>query len=458
MRLEQVTTVAVAASLAEAFRSVRGQTERLCEPLAAEDYVVQSMPDASPVKWHLAHTSWFFETFVLPGAVADYRPFDPRYRYLFNSYYNAIGDRLSRPRRGLLSRPPVEEVYRYRAYVDRHMLDLLHSDRALSPELAAVIELGLNHEQQHQELILTDLKHAFGCNPLRPAYRQVLPPSPPLRGRGVGGEGDRPPNTSPLTPGPSPLSTGERGERESGAPGWTQHPAGVRWIGHAGRGFAFDNETPRHRVFVDAFLLADRLATCGEYLGFMEAGGYERPEWWLSDGWQARTTHDWTAPLYWDKTDGTWALFTLDGLRPLRDDEPVCHLSYYEADAFARWSGGRLPTEAEWEAAAEDCPLAGSFLEGGRLHPAPAAAADGAPAQMFGELWQWTASPYVAYPGYRPLEGALGEYNGKFMCNQLVLRGGSCATPRAHFRRSYRNFFPPDARWQFAGVRLARDP
>ncbi len=431
MSSEQETVrVSEADRLAAAYGAVRRQTERLCEPLAPEDYVLQSMPDASPVKWHPGAASWFFETFVLPAAIPDYSPFDPRYGYLFNSYYNAVGDRLPRPRRGLLSRPAVDEVYRYRAHVDRHMLTLLHGDDGLSPSLAAAIELGLNHEQQHQELILTDLKHAFGANPLRPAYRQILPPSPPLRGKG---------------------------EKAARPLGWTEHPAGVRHIGHAGGGFAFDNETPRHRVFVDAFLLADRLATCGEYLAFMEAGGYDRPDGWLSDGWQARQAQGWTAPLYWEKIDGAWSQFTLDGMRPVRDGDPVCHLSYYEADAFARWSGARLPTEAEWETAAAERPLAGPFLEGGRMHPAPAAADDAA-AQMFGELWQWTASPYVAYPGYRPLAGALGEYNGKFMCNQLVLRGGSCATPRSHFRRGYRNFFPPDARWQFAGVRLARDP
>ena len=431
--------------LAAAYRAVRRQTERLCEPLAAEDYVLQSMADASPVKWHLAHTSWFFETFVLPAAVPDYAPFDPRYGYLFNSYYNAVGDRLPRSRRGILSRPAVEEVYRYRAHVDRHMLALLHGDDGLSPSMGAVIELGLNHEQQHQELILTDLKHAFGANPLRPAYR-----SRPQVGSASGGR--QPPDSA----------SQRRPHEESGGlrpplaeEQWIAHPAGVRRVGHAGGGFAFDNETPRHRVFVDAFLLADRLATCGEYLAFMEAGGYDLPDGWLSDGWQARQTQGWTAPLYWEKIDGDWMQFTLDGMRPVRDSDPVCHLSYYEADAFARWSGARLPTEAEWETAAADRPLAGSFLESGRLHPAPA---DGEAAQMFGELWQWTASPYVAYPGYRPLAGALGEYNGKFMCNQLVLRGGSCATPRAHFRRGYRNFFPPDARWQFAGVRLARDP
>jgi ergothioneine biosynthesis protein EgtB len=410
MGFEPTTAVA-------AYLGVRRLTERLCDPLAPEDYVVQSAPDASPAKWHLAHTSWFFETFVLPAAPGGYRPFDPRYGYLFNSYYNAVGDRLPRARRGLLSRPTVEEVYRYRAHVDRAMRELLESGPP--PSLAPVIELGLNHEQQHQELTLTDIKHAFGSSPLRPAYREKSLPCP--------------------------LSPQARGEHS-----WTHHAAGMREIGHAGDGFAFDNETPRHRVFVNAFLVAGRLTTCCEYRAFVESGGYDRPDWWLSDGWQARLAHDWTAPLYWEKTGGEWLQYTLDGMRSVRDDEPVCHVSYYEADAFARWSGARLPTEAEWEVAAAECPPEGSFLEGGRLHPTAGG--------LFGEAWQWTASPYVAYPGYRPPAGALGEYNGKFMCNQLVLRGGSCATPRPHFRRSYRNFFPPDGRWQFTGVRLARDP
>ncbi len=424
--------------LAAAYRAVRRQTERLCEPLAAEDYALQSMPDASPVKWHLAHTSWFFETFVLPEAVADYAPFDPRYGYLFNSYYNAVGDRLPRSRRGLLSRPAVEEVYRYRAHVDRHMLTLLHDDDGLSPSLAAVIELGLNHEQQHQELLLTDLKHAFGANPLRPAYRSSA-------------SGGRKPPDSASRRGTSEESGGLRPPLAEEQ--WIRRPAGVRQIGHAGAGFAFDNETPRHRVFVDAFLLADRLATCGEYLAFMEAGGYDRPDDWLSDGWQARQAQGWTAPLYWERIDGDWMQFTLDGMRPVRDGDPVCHLSYYEADAFARGPapGCRRRRNGKPPRPSFRSPVLFSKAAGcTRRRPATA--------QMFGELWQWTASPYVAYPGYRPLAGALGEYNGKFMCNQWVLRGGSCATPRAHFRRGYRNFFPPDARWQFAGVRLARDP
>jgi ergothioneine biosynthesis protein EgtB len=416
--------------LADAYTSVRQQTERLCEPLTAEDLVLQSMADASPVKWHLAHTTWFFETFVLAAASDFYQPFDSRFGFLFNSYYNALGDRLARPQRGLLSRPTAKEVFQYRAHVDEQ-ISLLLRDDALSPCLASTLELGLHHEQQHQELILTDLKHAFSCNPLRPTYRRSSVTTPC---RQEGAEKDTPLN-------------------------WLPFPAGVRRIGHAGEDFAFDNETPRHRVFVEAFFLANRLATCREYQAFMEAGGYDQPQWWLSDGWSTRQTHDWTAPLYWEKHEGQWMQLTLDGIRPVRDEEPVCHLSFYEADAFARWSGARLPTEAEWEIAAEACPSDGSFLEADHLHPSAVyAPTQGTAAQMFGEAWQWTASPYIAYPGYTPLAGALGEYNGKFMCNQMVLRGGSCATPRSHFRLSYRNFFPPEARWQFTGVRLARNP
>ncbi len=410
-----------AEGLADRFREVRGLTDELCRPLSTEDYVVQSMPDASPAKWHLAHTTWFFETFVLAAARPGYRPFHPAYSYLFNSYYNAVGDRWQRAARGALSRPTVEEVHAYRRAVDGRVLGLLaelNEDQLRSH--SPVLVLGLHHEQQHQELILTDIKHVFGTNPLRPAYR----------------EGD--------TPRPS---------RGAAPVAWTPHPAGVRWIGHEGDDFAYDNETPRHRTFVEAFELASRLATAGEYLAFMEDGGYKRPELWLSDGWNARAAHGWEAPLYWEPGDGGWRVTTLHGLREPAADEPVCHVSYYEADAFARWAGARLPTEAEWETAADGHSVEGNFVDGGRLHPAPA----GTSSQMFGDVWEWTASPYVAYPGYRPPAGALGEYNGKFMCNQFVLRGGSCATPRSHIRPTYRNFFGPEARWQFTGLRLARD-
>jgi ergothioneine biosynthesis protein EgtB len=408
-----------AAPLSVRYANVRQLSVALCEPLQIEDYTVQSMPDASPAKWHLAHTSWFFETFVL-SQVDGYTPFDSRYKYLFNSYYNAVGERHPRAARGLLTRPTVEEVSRYRQHVDQHMLSFLA--HPLPARVEEVVVLGLNHEQQHQELILTDVKHLLSCNPLRPAYRQ--------------GHAD-----SPETP-MVPLT-------------WVDFPAALCWIGHDGAGFSFDNEGPRHRQFVDSFQLASRLTTCAEYRRFIDDGGYVRPEFWLSDGWSVRQAHGWTAPLYWE--DNGRELVTLDGLRSLADEEPVCHVSYYEADAFARWAGARLPTEAEWETAALEIPMIGSFLDSLSLHPARTADAGGL-SQMFGEVWQWTASPYVAYPGYRPAAGALGEYNGKFMCNQLVLRGGSCATPRSHFRPTYRNFFPPDARWQFTGIRLARNP
>jgi ergothioneine biosynthesis protein EgtB len=406
----------------QTYDEVRGLTERLCAPLAVEDYGVQSMPDASPVKWHLAHTTWFFEAFLLTAFCPGYCPFHPRFAYLFNSYYNALGDRLPRGQRGMLSRPTVAEVFHYRAHVDAEMRRLLREHDGSGSSLHALVTLGLNHEQQHQELILTDVKHAFGSNPLRPAYRER-----PL-------EPDRP--AAPLR--------------------WVDCAGGLSWIGHEGDDFAFDNESPRHRVHVAPFQLASRLVTCGEYQAFIQDGGYERPHWWLSDGWDEKAKHGWTAPLYWEKQDGKWRHLTLGGLQPVPQAEPVCHVSYYEADAYARWAGARLPTEAEWETAARDCPLNGTFLDSERLHPAPAL--DGRLAQMFGDVWQWTASPYVAYPGYQPIPGALGEYNGKFMCNQLVLRGGSCVTPSSHIRRSYRNFFQPHARWQFSGIRLTRTP
>ena len=406
-------------ALADRFLAVRGETERLCAPLEPEDYQLQSMPDCSPPKWHLAHTAWFFEEFVLAGHAPGYRPFHPRFGFLFNSYYDAVGDRWPRPARGLLSRPTVSEVYAYRRAVDERLLALIAKADARTLEaVAAIVELGLNHEQQHQELLLTDLKHAFGLNPLRPAY------APPT--------GAAPGGSSP--------------------PRWESHPPGLRRVGHAGGGFAFDNEGPAHAVYLHGFEITSRPVTNGEFLPFVEGGGYDRPEFWLSDGWAACRRNGWAAPPYWER-DGGWSLFTLRGTRKLDPAEPVCHVSYYEADAFARWAGARLPTEFEWETAAAARTAAGNFLDSGRLHPAP----DDGGGQFFGDVWEWTASPYTAYPGYRPAPGALGEYNGKFMCNQFVLRGGSCATPPGHVRPTYRNFFPPDARWQFSGLRLAKD-
>jgi ergothioneine biosynthesis protein EgtB len=407
--------------LLDRYSAVRRASLALAEPLSAEDCAVQSMPDASPTKWHLAHTSWFFETLVLEATLEGFEPFDPHFRMLFNSYYNGIGEQYPRPARGLLSRPGLERVLAYRRHVDRAIERLL-ADPAARERVAAVVELGLHHEQQHQELLLTDLKHALAQNPMRPVYRKC--PQPPAE--------------------PAPELA------------WLGFEEGLRAIGHAGDDFAFDNERPAHRVFVEEFWLASRPVTNREYLDFVADGGYERPELWLSDGFAALAREQWRAPLYWLPTAAGHATFTLGGPRAVHEDEPVCHVSYYEADAFARWAGARLPTEAEWEVAAAG-PVEGNFVESGLLHPAPSPPASGRPAALFGDVWEWTASPYVAYPGFRPLAGALGEYNGKFMSGQMVLRGGSCVTPRSHVRRSYRNFFPPAARWQFSGIRLARD-
>jgi ergothioneine biosynthesis protein EgtB len=412
------------APLLERFHAVRKMTESLAQPLSPEDCQIQSMPDASPVKWHLAHTTWFFETFVLAPHASGFQMFHPSFAYLFNSYYNAVGERLPRPRRGLITRPTLEEAYAYRAATDRAMKSFLESaGETLQACVADVIQLGLNHEQQHQELILTDIKHALAQNPLRPAYRE-----------GVG------------TP----------SHAKAGPMGWSFVEGGIKWLGHEGQGFAFDNEIPRHRVFCEGFQLGSRLVTSGEFLAFMADGGYDRPELWLSDGWNAVKTQQWKAPLYWEKHEGEWWLSTLGGPRAVTEAEPVCHVSYFEADAFARWAGARLPTEAEWESAARSTQPDGNFLECGHFHPQ--AALDGAGiAQCFGDVWEWTGSPYTPYPGSRPAAGALGEYNAKFMCNQLILRGGSCATPASHIRASDRNFFPPEARWQFTGIRLAKN-
>ena len=377
------------------FLAVRGQTEQLAAPLSPEDQTVQSMPDASPTKWHLAHTTWFFETFVLRPHAPGYRVFDPAYEYLFNSYYEAVGPRHPRPQRGLVSRPGVDEIMAYRRHVSDAMAELLERGAA---NVQSLVELGLHHEQQHQELILMDAKHMLSFNPLRPAYRAA-------------------PHAAVSA---------------ASALAWTAFEGGLVEIGHDDQGFAFDNEGPRHRVWLEPFALASRPTNGAEYLAFIEDGGYHRPEFWLSAGWDCVNQRGWEAPLYWEKKDGSWHVFTLSGLRALQPSEPVCHVSAYEAAAFAKWAGKRLPREAEWEAGA-------------------------AALQGMGEVWEWTSSPYVAYPGYREPPGAIGEYNGKFMANQMVLRGGCTATPANHIRTTYRNFFPPDARWMFGGIRLAED-
>jgi ergothioneine biosynthesis protein EgtB len=404
-------------ALAADYQSVRDFTRELCQPLATEDYVVQSMPDVSPTKWHLGHTSWFFETFLLAPNLPAFAPIDTRYGYLFNSYYETVGERQPRPLRGLLSRPTVEEVFQYREYVDRWMHTLLD---ARPDAVADLVTLGINHEQQHQELLLTDLKHVYSCNPMNPVYSQAGPPRaaavPPLR--------------------------------------WFEFEGGIHEIGQQGDGFAFDNECPRHEVLLRPFRLASRLVTNGEYLRFMEDGGYTRPDLWLSMGWAAIQEQGWSAPLYWQKYGSKWWNMTLSGLREVQESEPVCHVSYFEADAYARWAGLRLPSEAEWEVAAAGRPAEGNFVESGCFHPRPASG-EGL-LQLYGDVWEWTSSSYSPYPDFRPAEGAIGEYNGKFMCNQYVLRGGSCATPQSHIRATYRNFFPPDARWQFMGIRLAQ--
>ena len=426
------STPACASTLAQRFQQVRAQTERLIEPLSAEDCQLQSMPDASPAKWHLAHLTWFFETFVLERFEPRFKPFDAGFRVLFNSYYHGVGDKHPRPQRGLISRPSLQDVLTYRAQVNQRVTEVLSTTRdAQAPELAQLIELGLHHEQQHQELLLTDIQHALSFNPQSPAYARRWPLTStapqPVRWHTYGG-------------------------------GLVQHGFDAALDGD----FAFDNETPRHPVYVAPFELASRLVTNGEMMDFMADQGYARPELWLSMGWDWVQAGAHRMPLYWQGATGDYRHFTLQGLQDVDTNTPVCHLSYFEADAFARWSGVRLPTEFEWELAARQLPASsaksGNFVETAAYHPLPQQqASHAAPSQMMGDVWEWTQSNYNPYPGYQPWEGLVGEYNGKFMCNQFVLRGGSCATPQSHIRTSYRNFFPPDAQWQFSGLRLARD-
>ena len=424
---------AATSAMALRFDHVRGQTVNLVKPLSAEDCQLQSMPDASPAKWHLAHLTWFFETFVLERFEPDFKPFDASFRVLFNSYYNGVGDKYPRPHRGLISRPSLDEVLAYRAQVDARVQGVISSARdADRTELAQLIRLGVHHEQQHQELLLTDIQHALSFNPLHPAYARRWPLTStapqPLRWHGYEG-------------------------------GLVEHGFDSALDGE----FSFDNETPRHPVYVAPFELASRLVTNGELIEFMADGGYRRPELWLSMGWDWVQAGQHQLPLYWQEDDaGSYRHFTLQGLQDVDPNTPACHLSYFEADALARWAGARLPTEFEWELAARQLPAssvkAGNFVETGAYHPLPQQhASPDSPAQMLGDVWEWTQSNYNPYPGYQPWEGLVGEYNGKFMCNQFVLRGGSCATPHSHVRASYRNFFPPDAQWQFSGVRLARN-
>ena len=414
-------------TLIRRFQFVRAATESLTANLAPEDQMVQSMEDASPSKWHLAHTSWFFEAFILAEFAAGYRSFHPDFAFLFNSYYETAGPRHARPRRGMITRPAVDEVMAYRGHVTAAMAALMgNAEAAQWPAIASLAELGLNHEQQHQELLLTDILHAFSCNPICPAFTPYRPAS-------AGAS--------------KPLS-------------WLAFAGGIREIGHDGAGFAFDSEGPRHEVLLRPYRLATRLVTNAEWIAFIDDGGYRVPQLWLSDGWATVQREGWGAPGYWRRRDGAWHAMTLAGLQPVEADAPVCHVSFYEAEAFARWAGCRLPTEAEWEVSAAERPVVGNFVSyvggGGMLRPLPDPGGTGL-RQMYGDVWQWTQTPYGPYPGFQPPEGAVGEYNGKFMCNQVVLRGGSCATPEGHTRATYRNFFYPHQRWQFMGLRLAED-
>ncbi|MER0237102.1 ergothioneine biosynthesis protein EgtB [Fulvimarina sp. MAC8] len=414
---------ATPAELTERYESVRQASNGLGANLSDADATVQSMPDASPAKWHLAHTTWFFETMILKGRNPGYKPFDESYNFLFNSYYESVGERQPRPKRGMVTRPALDEVMAYREYVDAAMSSLLEDGP--SEDVAELVELGCHHEQQHQELLLTDILHLFAQSPLKPAFKD-----------------------------PQPLAV----EARDAAPVFYKaFDGGIVEIGHQGESFAFDCEGPRHRTLLEPYKLADRLVSNGEWIDFIEDGGYRDPLLWLSSGWADILENGWEMPFYWDKRDGEYWSMTLRGFQPVDRSAPVTHLSYFEADAFAAWAGKRLPSEAEWENAAKGVSMDGNFADSGRLRPKPASADGTGLKQMFGDCWEWTRSAFSAYPGFKPVEGAVGEYNGKFMCGQFVLRGGSCVTPPAHIRPTYRNFFPPDARWQFSGLRLAED-
>ena len=412
-------------ALLDRFTCVRDVTEKLAAPLSAEDCNLQSMPDASPVKWHLAHTSWFFETFILERFEHDFKQFHPAFRVLFNSYYNGIGDKHPRHERGLISRPDLEMVIDYRHNVTKRIADLIEALADSDPAFTELMWLGCHHEEQHQELILTDVKHLLSKNPLTPAYQTRWPLT------GV----------------------------EAKKPRWHRYEGGLIEIGNTNNEFCFDNETPRHRVFLEPFELASHPVTHGDFAAFIADGGYRRPELWLSLGWDWVTANKIVAPLYWEKHNDQWATFTLHGMAEIDAHTPICHVSFFEADAYARWLGARLPTESEWECAASQVAINGNFLDSHALHPLAMreTTSSNHPQQLFGDVWEWTSSVYLGYPGFKAETGAVGEYNGKFMCNQFVLRGGSCATPKHHIRATYRNFFPPDARWQFSGLRLARN-
>ena len=412
-------------NLLKSYKKVRSFSHKLAKPLSKEDYVVQSMPDVSPTKWHLAHTSWFFEAFVLSKTINKYRSLHPQYNFLFNSYYIQVGDRHSRPKRGLISRPTVDEVFEYREYVDKNMLRLFKNiDDKKFKKIAEVIEIGIHHEQQHQELIVTDIKHVLSENPLFPTYKKSIE---------------------------------SKNAKSSARLNWVDFEGGIHTIGNEGDKFGYDNEFPVHKTYIEPFSLASRLVTNGEYMEFINSGGYSKPELWLSDGWNTVSSNSWDSPLYWIKNGSNWDQFTLGGLKKIEMNQPVCHLSFYEAEAFSRWAGSRLPSEFEWEIASQEQKIEGNFADNGNFHPASIKNGNGELSQMYGDVWEWTRSPYTPYPGYKAPPGALGEYNGKFMCNQMVLRGGSCATSKSHIRNSYRNFFPPGSRWQFMGLRLAKD-
>ena len=408
------------AQLKAEFSRIREFSESLCQPLKTDDYQIQSIPQTSPPKWHMAHVTWFYETFILTDFQRDYKTFRAEYDFIFNSYYYTHGNMHPRPKRGLLSRPTVDEIYQYRHSIDEVMLELIESvDDSKLADLSFRIELGLHHEQQHQELLLMDVKHNFSANPLKPAYRNDLK-----------------------------ISTGQPSTQD-----WIAFEGGINSIGTDGNKFCFDNETPLHEVLLRPYKLSRRFVTNSEYMDFINDGGYSNPALWLADGWTLIQTHGWHHPLYWSKDHNDWLQFTLGGMRELNPNEPVCHISYYEADAFARWSGNRLPLEAELEIMLDSEPISGNFIEDDYLHPIPA----NDNGQCYGDLWAWTASPYTPYPGFKPLAGTMGEYNGKFMSNQMVLRGGSCITSIDHIRPTYRNFFYPDERWAFTGIRLAKD-